>query len=592
MCDGRGVKVALYARFSDADLQQAKSCEEQLEAGRAMARGNGYTIVEECVDQGVRASNWSGRTGWARVMTLAEKGEIERVIVWQISRFARELAKAFSVLDALRDHGVDLQDVDGRVYDLGDVAGQALLFGTALGAEQYTKQLAATMKRAMRARAKEGKLSTGTEPYGYKLEYDTMQRNGKWVSCNPRPVIDEPKADLVRRMFKLYAEGTPRTGIMRALNREGIPAPRGGRWLVPTITAMLANPRYIGRRIHGKTVRTGRKVHTISGRRQAVKADEAEWVVTENYCEPLVDLAMWEVVQAKLKADQAAYHAKAEEHPLTQPASRFMLRGFVFCGLCGSKCEVYKARDYRAYRCVGRRLRTCPGGTPTQTRDLDGWVRFVLETVCSDPEALADILRDGSEHANAANAALDLRLEGMREELAKLESGQANLIAAVKAGGDVAVLVAALRDSAAELETLKEAITKAEGARIVTQSASLTAYLTGNAPRFTGDLEHDRELLSKLVGRVIIGVDAVSLELKTGETETSRPEDVQQVAAVLPDVEQAGWEHARMPDRNDGQTSPTGFRAVITAKLPLTGKDWVCGRATRGAFPGRLFVAK
>lgn len=66
--------------------------------------------------------------------------------------------------------------------------------------------------------------------------------------------IDPDKAEIVRRAFKLYADGMTPRDIAQVLNNEGVPGPRGLAWRDTTIrgdkkvgTGILNNVSYVGR---------------------------------------------------------------------------------------------------------------------------------------------------------------------------------------------------------------------------------------------------------------------------------------------------------------------------------------------------------
>lgn len=56
------------------------------------------------------------------------------------------------------------------------------------------------------------------------------------------------RAEIVRRIFRLYCEGMSYGAIADLLNRERIASPRASiGWMVTSIGSILANSAYIGR---------------------------------------------------------------------------------------------------------------------------------------------------------------------------------------------------------------------------------------------------------------------------------------------------------------------------------------------------------
>lgn len=82
-------------------------------------------------------------------------------------------------------------------------------------------------------RGSQSKPRSRQAPYGYSS-------NGSFLSPLPE------EADVVREIFRLYAEGVPLERIARSLNSKEIPTRRGGRWQKSTVSYILRNPLYAG----------------------------------------------------------------------------------------------------------------------------------------------------------------------------------------------------------------------------------------------------------------------------------------------------------------------------------------------------------
>ena len=76
-------------------------------------------------------------------------------------------------------------------------------------------------------------------PYGY-----TRQDNGTWT-------VDDAAADVVRRIFREFADPYRHTGlteIAHDLNVDQVVTQRGGTWRASTVRYVLRNRAYAGRR--------------------------------------------------------------------------------------------------------------------------------------------------------------------------------------------------------------------------------------------------------------------------------------------------------------------------------------------------------
>jgi hypothetical protein len=77
-------------------------------------------------------------------------------------------------------------------------------------------------------------------------------------------VVDEPVAEVARRIFAEYPEGLGDRAVAAALNRDGVPCPSARRpernthrladgWQGGTVKSILDNPRYAGYAIFGRS---------------------------------------------------------------------------------------------------------------------------------------------------------------------------------------------------------------------------------------------------------------------------------------------------------------------------------------------------
>jgi site-specific DNA recombinase len=146
----------------------------------------------------------------------------------------------------------------------------------------------------------------GGKPYGYapkKGEPGVMQ-------------IVEDEAEVVRRIYREYADGKSGRHIARDLNANGIAAPRGAAWAANTLTGtknrgtgMLRLPIYRGKLVWNK-------VHYVkdpdTGRRVTRINLQSEWQTADLDHMRIVDDELWNAVQARLDIHGHAGGARIE----------------------------------------------------------------------------------------------------------------------------------------------------------------------------------------------------------------------------------------------------------------------------------------
>jgi putative DNA-invertase from lambdoid prophage Rac len=113
------MRAALYARVSTVDQVTGSA---QLDALRAHAEARGWTVVHEVAETG---SGVSQRPGREEVLRLARARRVDRVLVWKLDRWGRNVADLISTLHELEELGVAfVSHTEG--LDLSTAAGRAL----------------------------------------------------------------------------------------------------------------------------------------------------------------------------------------------------------------------------------------------------------------------------------------------------------------------------------------------------------------------------------------------------------------------------------------------------------------------------------
>ena len=91
--------------------------------------------------------------------------------------------------------------------------------------EWYAKDTSNKIKAIFKSRMKDGMRCSGSIPYGYKREPDDKQTL----------IVDEPAAEVVRKIFRLVCQGDSTTAIAEMLTAEKV--------LIPSAYAALNQPK-------------------------------------------------------------------------------------------------------------------------------------------------------------------------------------------------------------------------------------------------------------------------------------------------------------------------------------------------------------
>lgn len=501
------MRVAIYVRFSEAELQRATSAEDQLRECRAYAARQGWTVAAEYVDRGVRAGNRAARRELARLLADAKGGTFAVVLVFDLSRWSRDGLQGMTDLAALRDAEVKLADTRSGLIDTASPAGfMAAAFGFG-SAQQENVARANNSRRGQAGQVGRGFIAGG-KVYGFTSVpvMEGAKRIG--VRLEPSPA----EADVVRRIFAEFDSGLSYYAIGERLTREGVRSPRGAAtWPNTSVRAILTNPKYKGWGVYGETQRSGR-VSAATGKK-AQRATEGAAVVNKEFCAPIVDAALWDRVNARLA--EAAHKARAGERA---PRRKTLLTGLLRCATCGDRFEAANATQLRC-----RSYRTCANTRRPPKAEVEALVLRVAEAATKDPKALAPIIEAHNRNVDAANAAQTSALDALGEQVAATERAIANLMIALEGSPTSKAIPAQLAKREAELAELvvrRDVAARAVAPRLLPK-VDPEALAAGDGPLFVGDVERDRSVLLRLVRQVDILDDGpIIVRFKAGEVVT------------------------------------------------------------------------
>jgi len=103
------MKVAIYARVSSEKQDVDLSISAQLKALREYASRNSHIVVKEYVDE-AESGRSIDRPGFKQMIASARQkpAPFEAILVWKLSRFARNREDSIIYKSLLRKHGVQV----------------------------------------------------------------------------------------------------------------------------------------------------------------------------------------------------------------------------------------------------------------------------------------------------------------------------------------------------------------------------------------------------------------------------------------------------------------------------------------------------
>ena len=108
------MKVGILTRVS----KESQSYERQISDLRSFAEKNNYLIVGEYNEKISGAAKNKDRKAWNQLMELVEMGEVEKVLVWELSRLGRNTLEVLKTVEELHAHGVSLYVLNYNIETL------------------------------------------------------------------------------------------------------------------------------------------------------------------------------------------------------------------------------------------------------------------------------------------------------------------------------------------------------------------------------------------------------------------------------------------------------------------------------------------
>lgn len=340
-------KAGIYARLSsDQDIKKNESVEVQIEIAKKFVEefngqktGEVIDVVECYTDLGKTGSNFE-REGFLRLLQDIRLGEINCVIVKDLSRFGRNYLEAGNYIEKIFPFlGVRFIAVaDG--FDTGKEGNENKQMASEiknLVNDMYAKDFSKKAKLHLRQRREEGSYVGGPPPYGYRAEWSEKRRV---------LLPDEDTKGIVKFIYEKFVETESYTAVADELNRRRINPPYQYKktkevyhsddavsykgWDKGAVERIVKSETYAGTLVQGKTSITARN------EKNRIHKPEDAWVVTEGAHEPLIGEELYKSaaqVRKKIKARTMEHKHPAKGVPIEEN----IFDNVLYCGVCGRK---------------------------------------------------------------------------------------------------------------------------------------------------------------------------------------------------------------------------------------------------------------
>ncbi|MBS7298691.1 MAG: recombinase family protein [Eubacteriales bacterium] len=371
------LRVTYYARVStEKDAQIHSLSAQKYHFEKRIAENPNWTLVEGYVDEGISATSVKNRENFLRMIKDAKKHRFDLIITKEISRFARNTVDSLSFTQDLLRHGVGVYFENDNLNTLEPDSELRLTIMSGM-AQDESRKISERVSFGFRKSIERGVVLGNDCIWGYRKE-------------NGRLVIAPEEAEMVRKIFDLYANGNLGIrAIAKALTEMGYRNTNGNDFSFSSIKGILVNPKYKG-------FYCGNKTHKIDFRHDDIKhLPKDEWVMYEDHekVPPIVSAELWEKANRKLQERSQ----KMMTEDKTSYQNKYLYSGKL---VCGEHNTCYHHTIYK-YKSGNKELWACKeygNGNKCRnplvyTTEIDAVVREVCnKVICEKASIINDLI--------------------------------------------------------------------------------------------------------------------------------------------------------------------------------------------------------
>ncbi len=230
------IGAVIYVRVSTKEQTENLSLPTQLRACEEYCRRQGYEVLERFHDEGESAKT-TDRSQLQNLLTYCRlnKGRVHFVVVFNLTRFARDKYDHFALRAHLKSLGISLRSA---TEPIDDTATGKLMEGVLAAFAQFDDDVRSDRTRAGMKAALELGRWVFLAPIGY---LNAPRSIGKSL------VNDPERAPLVRRAFGNYATGRyTKEQLLKQVRTWGLTNRRGKQLTSQAIGVLLRNQLYAG----------------------------------------------------------------------------------------------------------------------------------------------------------------------------------------------------------------------------------------------------------------------------------------------------------------------------------------------------------
>lgn len=316
-------RAVIYCRVSTQEQAQRDALAVQVQEAQNAVKSNEWVLVDQYIEM-ESGTTKHGRSEYMRLLDdIKDKNKFDIIVIKSLDRLNRSAKNWYLFVEELVNNDKLLYIYMDRAFYKTD---DRLISGVkAILAEQYSRDLSSKINNAHEYRQKNGTtVLINNNTYGYVKNPD------KSVSIHPE------EAEMIRKIYRLAAQGCGSRTISKILYQDGIRNRNGNQLEESSIRRIIKNPLFKG-------VVVMNKRHFDFEKKKEIKNPESEWIYHQGLVPAIVEEELWEKANKmlKLSAAQVKGAGRQKKH-----RELYDFSGKLTCGECGAPYYKTFRRQY------------------------------------------------------------------------------------------------------------------------------------------------------------------------------------------------------------------------------------------------------
>ena len=316
-------RAVIYCRVSTQEQTQRDALAVQVQEAQNAVKSNEWVLVDQYIEM-ESGTTKHGRSEYMRLLDdIKDKNKFDIIVIKSLDRLNRSAKNWYLFVEELVNNDKLLYIYMDRAFYKTD---DRLISGVkAILAEQYSRDLSSKINNAHEYRQKNGTtVLINNNTYGYVKNPD------KSVSIHPE------EAEMIRKIYRLAAQGCGSRTISKILYQDGIRNRNGNQLEESSIRRIIKNPLFKGIVVMNKR-------HFDFEKKKEIKNPESEWIYHQGLVPAIVEEELWEKANKmlKLSAAQVKGAGRQKKH-----RELYDFSGKLICGECGAPYYKTFRRQY------------------------------------------------------------------------------------------------------------------------------------------------------------------------------------------------------------------------------------------------------